>query len=92
MFPALSQLWEYLLIKYTDWEKFLGKFHIMKSSVARYSSFSLGIYLIQGVWFKALKYLHICDGHIVVKFLVMYALCVSSVWAMKHMPLLKRIV
>lgn len=89
---TITAMGVFTYFKYTDWEKFLGKFHIMKSSMARYSSFSLGIYLIQGVWFKVLKYLHICDGHIVVKFLVMYALCVSSVWAMKHMPLLKRIV
>ena len=53
---------------------------------------SLGIYLIQGAGFTIIGHLHICDGNMLLKFLLMYLLCVTSVWMMKHIPIIKRII
>ena len=42
--------------------------------------------------FTVLGFFHICDNHILLKFFVMYALCVGSVWVVKYVPVVRRIV
>lgn len=78
--------------RYNDWNSLLNKLKLNKNNLAHFSSFSLGIYLIQGAWFTVLGFFHICDNHILLKFFVMYTLCVGSVWVVKYVPVVRRIV
>ena len=89
---TISAMGVFTFFKYHDWKKTLAILHLKADDAARYSSFSLGIYLIQGAWFTVTGRLHICDSDLLLKFFVMYFLCVTSVWVMKHIPILKRIV
>lgn len=89
---TITAMGMFTFFKYHNWDKTLAVLRLKAANAARYSSFSLGIYLIQGVWFTVTDHLHICDGNMLLKFLLMYFLCVASVWMMKHIPILKRIV
>lgn len=82
----------FLLFKYADWNRILSRLRIKSEQLAAYSGLSLGIYLVQMIWFTVLGHLHICDDHIVLKFFVMYILCAMSVAIMKHVPIVKRLV
>ncbi|WP_158100124.1 acyltransferase [Bacteroides sp. An51A] len=88
----VSAIGVFTFFRYNDWNKLLNNLKLNKERLAYFSSFSLGIYLIQGAWFTILGFFHICDEHIIIKFFVMYALCVGSVWVMKHIPTVKRMV
>lgn len=89
---TLTALGMFTFFKYHDWSKTLAAVRLKAGDAARYSGLSLGIYLIQGAWFTVMGQLHVCDGDMLLKFLLMYLLCAVSVWAMKHIPILKRIV
>ena len=89
---TLTALGVFTFFKYHDWSKTLAAVRLKAGDAARYSGLSLGIYLIQGAWFTVMGQLHVCDGDMLLKFLLMYLLCAVSVWAMKHIPILKRIV
>ena len=89
---TITAMGVFTFFKYHDWDKTLAALRLKAGDAARYSSFSLGIYLIQGAWFTVTGHLHICDDNMLVKFLLMYILCVVSVWTMKNIPVLKRIV
>lgn len=82
----------FTFFRYHDWNKLLRKNRLAKSQLAYFSSFSLGIYLIQGAWFSVLNIFHVCEEHIVLRFVVMYALCVVSVWAMKRMLWVRQLI
>ena len=82
----------FTFFRYCDWNKFLGKIRLSKGYLAYFSSFSLGIYLIQGVWFSVLNVFHVCKEHILLRFVVMYTLCVVSVWMMKRIPWVRQLV
>lgn len=82
----------FTFFKYNNWNKLMHKLKLSKNKLALFSSFSLGIYLIQGAWFTVLGFSHICDKHILLKFFVMYVLCISSVWVMKRIPIVRRMV
>lgn len=82
----------FTFFRYHDWNKLLGQIRLVKSHLAYLSSLSLGIYLIQGAWFSVLNIFHVCEEHILLRFVVMYALCVVSVWAMKRMPWVRQLV
>lgn len=89
---TITAMGVFTFFKYHDWIKTLATLRMKAASAARYSGFSLGIYLIQGAWFTIIGHLHICDGNMLLKFLLMYFLCVASVWTIKQIPVLKRIV
>lgn len=82
----------FTFFKYQDWDIILKKIHITKKQLACFSSFSLGIYLIQGLWFSILNTLHICEEYILLRFIVMYFLCIVSVWIIKHIPIIRQMV
>lgn len=89
---VITALGVFTFFKYHDWEKTLASVRLKATDVARYSSFSLGIYLIQGAWFTIIGHFHICDDNLIMKFVVMYFVCVVSIWLMKHIPVCKKIV
>ena len=89
---TITAMGVFTFFKYHDWNSLLNKLKLNKYSLAYFSSFSLGIYLIQRAWFTVLGFFHICDNHILLKFFVMYALCTVSVWIMKHVPVVRRMV
>ena len=89
---AITALGVFTFFKYHEWEKTLASVRLKAADVARYSSFSLGIYLIQGAWFTVIGHFHVSDGNLMMKFVVMYVVCVTSIWIMKHIPVVKKIV
>jgi surface polysaccharide O-acyltransferase-like enzyme len=76
--------------KYTDWQKVCGRLHIGSNALARFSSLSLGIYLIQKFWFYFIDHFRSLTSDALVRFVIMYFLCVSSVWVIKKIPILNR--
>ena len=50
----------FTFFRYCDWNKILDKIHLSKSHLTYFSSFSLGIYLIQGMWFSVLIFFLMC--------------------------------
>lgn len=89
---TLSAVAIFLFAKYYNWQRLFTRFHIKEESLARYSSLSLGIYLIQALGFKVLGYFDALESAVLIRFVVMYACCVITVWVMKKVPLVKRIV
>lgn len=89
---TVSAIGVFTFFRYNNWNNLLNKLKLNKNNLAYFSSFSLGIYLIQGAWFTVLGFFHICDKHILLKFFVMYVLCTGSVWVMKHVPVVRRMI
>lgn len=88
---TISAMAVFLYFKSVDWGKVLNKLHLHSELLAKWSSLSLGIYLIQAVWFNVLMRLHI-DLPMLINFVLMYILCFSSVWLMKKIPLTRQLV
>lgn len=83
----------FTFFRYCDWNKILDKIHLSKSHLTYFSSFSLGIYLIQGMWFSVLIFFfNVCEEHILLRLVVMYILCVVSVWMIKRMPWVRQLI
>lgn len=89
---CITAMGVFTFFKYHDWEKTMATVRLKAVDAARFSSFSLGIYLIQGAWFTVLGHFHICDDNLMMRFVIMYLLCIISIWSMKHIPVCKRIV
>lgn len=89
---AVTAIGVFTFFKYYDWNKLLTMLHLSNSLIAKYSTFSLGIYLVQGFWFTLIGHFNICDNHIILKFVLMYFVCVLSVFIIKHIPVLKKTV
>lgn len=87
---AVIAIGVFTFFKYYDWNKLLRMLHLNNSLIAKYSTFSLGIYLVQGFWFTLIGHFNICDNHIILKFILMYSVCVLSVFIIKHIPVLKK--
>ncbi len=87
---TLSAIGVFTYFRYYNWNKLTNK--LSPDYLAQFSSLSLGIYLIQGAWFTTLRFFNLCEEHILLKFIVMYALCVTSVYVMKKVPLARRLV
>jgi len=79
----------FTLFRYSDIDALVKYIGLSSDTLARFSPFSFGIYLIQAFWFMVIAKFHLCDEMPILRFLIMYVLCVSSVWTMKHIPLLK---
>lgn len=88
---TISAMGVFLFFKYHKWENIVKNAHT-ENFIVHWSSCSLGIYLIQSAWFTLLGHLHICDNHILLKFIVMYMVCIISVWIIKHIPIMKKTV
>lgn len=89
---SITAMGVFTFFKYHNWEKMLASIRLKATDAARYSSFSLGIYLIQAAWFTVIGHFHIFDDNMLMKFVVMYLLCVTSIWIMKYIPFVKKIV
>lgn len=89
---TLTALGVFAFFRHVDWDAVLRRFRLTAHGAALFSSYSLGIYLVQRCWFTFLSYFHLCDGLPLVRFCVMYALCLASVHVMKRVPVVKRMV
>ena len=89
---TLSAVAVFLFVKYHDWQQILFRLCIKQESLVRYSSLSFGVYLIQALGFKILNYFDILEQAILVRFIIMYILCIIIVWLMKKTPIVKRLV
>lgn len=89
---TISAIGVFVFFRECNWNKLLKKYRIRPERLASLSSLSLGIYLIQMIWFTIIDYFKICEGEPLIKFLVMYVLCVFSVYIMKRLPLVKRLI
>ena len=89
---TLSAAAVFLFVKYHDWQRLLTRLYIKQESLARHSSLSLGVYLIQALGFKTLDYFDMLKSAVLVRFAIMYILCIITVWLMKKIPIAKRLV
>ena len=89
---AVTALAVFTLFKYIHWESVLNRMRIPQALLAHLASLSLGIYLVQQFWFMTLIHFHLCDDSPLVRFPLMYLLCISSILALKHVPIIKSMV
>lgn len=89
---TISAFGVFVFFRHVDWNKVFSKFHITTMSLAKFSSLSLGIYLIQAAWFMTLSHFDICNENIILRFIVMYILCICSVYVMQRIPIIKKMV
>lgn len=89
---TIAAMGVFVFFRYVNWHMLLDKLHITPESLTRFSGLSLGIYLIQMAWFTVLGYFKIGDGNLFLRFVLMYVLCVGSVYVMQKIPLIKRLV
>lgn len=82
----------FTFFKYHDWEKMCKKLHMTAQLFAKISSLSLGVYLIQYFWFKVFFTLHLTDISPILRIVIMYFLCLSSVWMIKKIPYIRNVV
>lgn len=82
----------FLLFRYTDWNKWLYNLHISKGTIAKWSSLSLGIYLIQSIFLKILDNSNLYDISPIYRFVLIYIVSLFSVLVMHKIPLIKKIV
>lgn len=82
----------FVMFKYADWDWFLRRFKISPEIFASLSSLSLGIYLIQAFFFMLFAHLRLFDGNLFFTFFVMYIACACSVFVLKRIKYLSRIV
>lgn len=89
---TIAAIGVFTFFRYYDWNKLLRKNLLAKRNLSYFSSFSFGIYLIQGAWFSILNIFHVCEEYILLRFIVMYVLCIVSVCTMKRMPWVRQLV
>lgn len=89
---TITALGVFTLFVYADWKQILGFLRLSPKTLSYFSTLSLGIYLIQAFWFRVLGHIHLCDNTPLIRFIIMYVLCVVSVGVMKYMPFIKKIV
>lgn len=83
----------YIYIKDNNKILFLfNKIGISYKQLMCFSGLSFGIYLIQGLWFNLIKRIPIIDNNLFIKFVIMYLLCVSSVYFLKKIHYINQIV
>jgi len=75
----------FLLFKYSDWEMLLNKIHLSSSFFISLSSLSLGVYLIQAL-------IMMFVFHFKWSIFIIYPLCLLSVWIIKKIPIVNRII
>ena len=56
------------------------------------SSLSLGVYLIQNMFFKVCVHVDFLKDNMIVTFIVMYVSCILAVMLLKRIPIIRKIV
>lgn len=82
----------FLLFKELDWNRVLTSFHITPKQVSNYSGLSLGIYFVQMFFIVLSHTLHFALNNMLLQFVWIYSLCVFSVYIMKKIPYINKIV
>lgn len=82
----------FIWFRYADWDKICERTHIGKNAWATLASLSLGVYLIQFGWFKMGRFVPLLGGQGLLTFFAMYACCLSSIWVIKKIPFLRKVV
>lgn len=82
----------FIFFRYTEWNKLIEKVNVKPSHVAVMSSLSLGVYLIQNMFFKVFSRIDLLKDNIIVTFILMYLICILSVLFLKRIPIVKKIV
>lgn len=77
--------------KYTDWSKVLSSIKVNVSMLSKLSSLSLGIYLFQAIGFRLIGKIESIENYLILKFFLMYILCVSVILIMKRIPVINKI-
>lgn len=88
---VLSAIGIFTFFKYTNWNIFLYKYKISHQTIIMISSLSLGIYLIQYLWFSLFAHFYPIEN-IILRFFVIYIVSLISIFIMSKIPLLKRII
>ena len=78
--------------KYTNWSKVLSSIKVNESMIVKLSTLSLGIYLFQAIGFRLIGKFEFIENCLILKFILMYILCVSVIMIMKRIPLINKIV
>ena len=59
--------------------------------LSKLSSLSLGIYLFQAIGFRLIGKIESIENYLILKFFLMYILCVSVILIMKRIPIINKI-
>lgn len=78
--------------KYTNWSKVLSSIKVNVSMLSKLSSLSLGIYLFQAIGLRLIGKFDFIDNCLILKFILMYILCVSVIVITKRIPVINKIV
>lgn len=82
----------FIYFRYTDWQFVLGKIRLKSEQVAFMSSLSLGIYLIQNLFFNVFNHIYFLKNNMLLTFVLMYMSCMLTVWLLKQIPIIRKIV
>lgn len=82
----------FVLFKYTNWDGFLKRMKVKPGRLESMASLSLGIYLIQYMGFMAVDVIFRIRQNMILTFIVMYIGCALSVWLMKKIPVIQKLV
>lgn len=82
----------FVFFRNLDWQNILSKIHLSPCCLTKFSSLSLGIYLIQATWFIVVSHIDFFQKYTLVQFIIMYILCIISVWIIKRIPIMRRMV
>lgn len=82
----------FIYFRYTDWCHVLDKLKLKISWLTLMSSLSLGIYLIQNMFFNVFKHIEFLRNNMILTFLIMYISCACTVWFLKQIPLIRKVV
>lgn len=89
---TISAFAVFVYCKYINWTNVLHYIKVRESSLHKLSSLSLGIYLFQYIGFLLIGKCKFIDDCPIVKFVLMYILCVTSIIIMKRIPTINKIV
>lgn len=88
---AVSAMAVFTFFRYFDWESLISKLRISSQAVKQISGLSLGIYLIQALWFDFFAHFYPISN-LLLRFLIIYVLSMLSVYMMTKIPLVRRMV
>lgn len=82
----------FVFFRYTEWHHVLEKLKMKPEQVTLMSSLSLGVYLIQNMFFKVCVHVDFLKDNMIVTFIVMYVSCILAVMLLKRIPIIRKIV
>ena len=68
----------FVFFRYTEWHHVLEKLKMKPEQVTLMSSLSLGVYLIQNMFFKVCVHVDFLKDNMIVTFIVMYVSCIFN--------------